>query len=151
MTRLFTLVVLGLALAATLAEADSQRIQVTVEIVQQTFTGDLAHPKLGDQLISSVKLSDQHGSDVGTGAGACTIVSVPQPPEVEDTLLQCLLTAVFDQKGQITFGGVAPLPEVGVVAQFGILGGTGDFRQARGEATLVVISPTLQDATFDLK
>jgi hypothetical protein len=151
MTRLVTLVVLGLALAATLAEADSQRIQVTVEIVQQTFTGDLAHPKLGDQLISSVKLSDQHGSDVGTGAGACTIVSVPQPPEVEDTLLQCLSTAVFDKKGQITFGGVAPLPEVGVVAQFGIFGGTGDFRQARGEATLVVISPTLQDATFDLE
>jgi hypothetical protein len=58
---------------------------------------------------------------------------------------------VFDKKGQLIFGGVAPLPEVGVVAHFGIVGGTEDFRQARGEATLVVLSPTLQDATFDLE
>jgi hypothetical protein len=43
------------------------------------------------------------------------------------------------------------LPEVGVEAKFGIFGGTGDFRKARGEATLVVISPTSQDATFDLQ
>jgi Allene oxide cyclase barrel like domain len=150
MTRLLTLVVLGIAVASTLAQAQSTRIHVTAKVVQQKFTGDLANPKLGDQLLTSVELFDDSDIKVGTGVGACTIVSVPQPPEVEDTLLQCLLTAVFDKKGQITFGGVAPLPEVGGVAQFGIFGGTGDFRQARGEATLVVISPTLQDATFDL-
>ena len=76
---------------------------------------------------------------MGTGAGAYTIVSVPEPPAVEDTLLQCLLTAAFDKKGQIIFGGVAPLPDVGVVAEFGILGGTDRFQKARGEATLTVI------------
>ena len=54
MTCLVTLVVLGLAMAATLAEAKAKRLQVTAESVQQTFTGDLAHPKLGDQLISNV-------------------------------------------------------------------------------------------------
>jgi hypothetical protein len=43
------------------------------------------------------------------------------------------------------------LPEVGVEARFGIFGGTGDFRKARGEATLGVISPVLQEATFDLQ
>jgi hypothetical protein len=30
------------------------------------------------------------------------------------------------------------------------LGGTDQFREAEGEATVVVISPTLQEATFDL-
>src|SRR5919202_4393613 len=100
MNRLLTLVALSLALALAPAfgEAKSKRIHVTAKIVQQTFTGDLASPKLGDQLISSVELFDQHDEKVGTGAGACTIVSVPHLPEVEDTLLQCLLTAAFDQK-----------------------------------------------------
>jgi hypothetical protein len=72
------------------------------------------------------------------------------PPQ--DTLLQCLITAVLTKftKGQLMFGGVAPLPEVGVEAHFGILGGTGDFREARGEAILVVITPELQDGTFVL-
>ena len=152
MTRLLTFIVLGLvmAFAPALGEAKLKRLHVTTEIVQQAFTGDFDHPKLGDQLISSVTLSDKQAI-VGTGAGVCTIVSVPQPPADGETLLQCLLTAVFDKQGQLIFGGVAPLPQPGVVAQFGILGGTEDFRKARGEATLVVLSPTLQDATFDLE
>jgi hypothetical protein len=153
MTRLLTLVVIALALVSAQVEAKSKRIHVTVEIVQQAFTGDISQPKLGDQLISSVKLFDKHHEEeqVGTGGGACTIVSVPEPPAVEGTLLQCILTAVFDQKGQITFGGVAPLPQPGIMATFGILGGTDDFRKVRGEVTLTVISLTLQDAVFELE
>ena len=41
--------------------------------------------------------------------------------------------------------------EVGAVGRFGILGGTDDFRTARGDVTIVVITPELQDATFDLE
>jgi len=145
MKHVLTLMIVALALTSTVAEAQAKRIHVTAQVVQQTFTGDLAHPQLGDQLISNVVLLDEHHRQVGTGTGACTVVSVPPL----DTRLQCLLGAVF-AGGQITFGGVAPLPEVGVEARFGIFGGTGDFRKARGEATLVVISPVLQDATFDL-
>ena len=48
---------------------------------------------------------------LGTGAGFCTVVSVPP----EDTLEECLLTAIFAE-GQIIFGGIAPLAEVGAVA-----------------------------------
>jgi hypothetical protein len=150
MTRLLTLVVIALALVSTQAEARSKRIHVTVEIVQQAFTGDISAPKLGDQLISSVKLSDKQDV-VGSGGGVCTIVSVPESPGEGETLLQCLLTAVFDQKGQILFGGVAPLPQPGIMATFGILGGTDDFRKVRGEATLTVISLTLQDAVLELE
>jgi hypothetical protein len=145
MTRCLTLLVLALAVTATLAEAKAKRLHVTAEVMQQTFTGDLAQPQLGDQLITSVVLRDEAGEEVGTGAGACAIVSVP-PLAIR---LQCLLTAVFAH-GQIMFGGVAPLPEPGVVAQFGIVGGTDAFRKARSEASLTVLSPTLQDAVFDL-
>jgi hypothetical protein len=143
MPRFVTLMVLGMALTATLAEAKANHIHVTAEVVQQTFTGDLANPQLGDQLITSVVLRNENGDEVGTGAGACSVVSVPL------IRLQCLLTAVF-ANGQIIFGGVAPLPQTNVAAQFGILGGTNDFRKARGEAILTVLSPTLQDAVFDL-
>jgi hypothetical protein len=151
MTRLVTLVVLALAFVSTQAEARSKRIHVTAQIVQQTFTGKLDRPQLGDQLISSVKLFDTHDEQVGTGAGVCTIVSVPESPNLDDTFLQCFLTATFDQKGQIIFGGTVPFPQLGIVGRFGIVGGTDDFRKTRGEAALVVITPELQDATFDLE
>ena len=54
MARLLTLVVLALALTSTLAEAKSTHLQATAKIVQQSFTGDLDAPKLGDQLISKI-------------------------------------------------------------------------------------------------
>ena len=146
MKPVLVLAIVALALASTAAEAQAKRIHVTAQVVQTIFTGDLANPQLGDQLITSVVLLDEHHRQVGTGAATCTVVSVPPLA----TRLQCILGAVF-AGGQITFGGLAPLPEVGVEATFGIFGGTGDFRKARGEATLVVISPTLQDAKFELQ
>jgi hypothetical protein len=145
MTRHAILVVLGIAIASTLCEAKSERIHVTARVVQQTFTGDLTNPRLGDRLINNVELLDESGTKVGTGGAACTIVS--EPPL--DTLEQCLLTAVF-AGGQIIFGGLASLPEVGAVARFGILGGTDDFRKARGDAILVVTTNGTIDVTFEL-
>jgi hypothetical protein len=147
MTRLLTLVVLGLALVSTLAEAKSKRIHVTAQVVQTAFTGESAMPKIGDQIITSVVLFDKTDTKVGIGAGACTVVSVPPL----DILTQCLITAVLTDRGQIIFGGVAPLPDIGAVGRFGIFGGTDDFRNAQGEVTLVVLSPEFQDATFDLE
>ena len=151
MTRLVTLVVLALALVSTQAESRSKRIHVTAEIVEQTFTGDIANPAIGDRLITSAELFDKHDEqEVGTGAGVCTVVSVPEIPSPKDTVIQCLISAVFDQ-GEITFGGAVQFPEVGAVGQFSILGGTGKFRKARGEATLTVLSPNTQDAVFELE
>ena len=146
MKHVLILVIIALALTSTIAEAQAKRLHVTAQVVQQTFTGDVAHPQLGDQFITNVVLFDEHNTQIGTGTGACTVVSVPPLA----TRLQCLLAAVF-AGGQITFGGVAPLPEVGLEARFGIFAGTGDFRKARGEATLVVISPVLQDVTFNFQ
>jgi hypothetical protein len=147
MTRLVTLVALGLALVSTRAAAESTRIHVTAKIVESTFIGDQETPKLGDRTINRVVMFDEHNTEVGTGVGVCTIFSLPP----QDTLFQCLITSVFDKKGQIIFGGILPPPDIGAVGHLGILGGTDDFRTARGEVTLVVITPELQDATFDLE
>jgi hypothetical protein len=148
MTRLLTLVALGLTIAVApgLGEAQSTHLHMIATVVQQTFTGDLASPKLGDQLINNVKLFDDSGTQVGTGVAVCTIVS--EPPLA--TLVQCLLSAVFAE-GQIIFGGLAPFPEVDAVGHFGILGGTDRFRKARGDATLIVLSSGDIDSTFDLE
>ena len=148
MTRLVTLVAIVLAVVSTIAEARSKRIHVTAEVTQATFIGTPAEPQLGDRSITNVDLFDKHHTKVGTGTGVCTVVSVPPL----DTRVQCLLSATFDDEGQIIFGGLAPLPEVGVVVQFGILGGTEKFRKARGVVTLAVLTPELtQEATFELE
>jgi hypothetical protein len=139
MTRLVTLMVLTLALTATLADSGSQRIHVTAKIVEATFIGNPNKPKIGDQSINSVVMFDEQDTEVGAGTGICTIISLPP----QDTLFQCLITSVFDTKGQVIFGGIVPPPDIGAVGHFGILGGTDDFRTARGEVTLVVITPDL--------
>ena len=145
--RLFIPVMFGIALSvvSTLSEANSKLIHVTAQVVQQSFIGDPTKPQLGDRIITNIDLFDDSDIKVGTGAGVCTIFSVPPL----DTLEECLLTVVFAE-GQIILGGVAPLPEVGASAQFGILGGTGDFRKARGEVIAVVPAPGISDVTFDL-
>src|SRR5512132_1439533 len=152
MTRLFILVALGLAIAfaPTPGEAALKRIHVIVKVAQQTFTGNLADPKLGDRIIQDVGLFDDSGTKVGAGGAVCTIVSIQE--SAPDTPVQCLLSAValFD-KGQINFGGLAPFPEAGAVGHFGVLGGTDSFRKTRGDATLVVLSNGDVDSIFDLE
>lgn len=145
MPRLFMLVVLGIAVLSTICEAESKRIHVTARVVQTTYTGNPASPQLGDLRVTNVDLLDESGITIGTGAGVCTVVTVPPL----DALDECLITAVFVE-GHIIFGGLAQSPELGVTGRFGILGGTDGFREARGQATLVVTSAEFQDATFDI-
>jgi hypothetical protein len=69
MTRLLTVVALGLAMAfaPTPSQAASKRIHVIAKVAQQTFTGDLARPKLGDRIIQNVELFDESDTKVGAG------------------------------------------------------------------------------------
>jgi hypothetical protein len=149
MTRLLTLVVLCIAVVSTLAEAQSTSIEVIAKIVESTFIGNPRNPKIGDRFINRVVMFDDQDMEmeVGTGVGICTFFSVPP----QDTLLQCLITSEFNDRGQIMFGGIVPPPNVGGEGHFGILGGTGEFSTARGEVTIVVKSPDLQEATFDIE
>ena len=145
MRRLLILVtLLAIAVAPTLGEAaSSKRLHVIARVEQQAFIGDQHNPQLGDRLVNNVELFDDRGRQVGTGGAVCTVVS--QSP----LLVQCLLSAVFAD-GEIVFGGSAPFPVVGAVGHFAILGGTGRFSKARGEATLIVLANGDVDSTFDL-
>jgi hypothetical protein len=107
--------------------------------------GDPTSSQLGEGRITNVALFDENHTSVGTGGASCTIVSISPL----DTREECLLTAVFAE-GQIMFGGLAPLAEIGAVAQFGIVGGTDDLRNARGNVRLVVTTTGIIDVTFDL-
>jgi len=149
MTRLLTLVALGLAIAFAPmpGAAASKRIHVIGDVLEQTFTGDLRNPKLGDRLITSGDLFDDNGRKVGLGAGVCTTV---RTKEASSDMLECLLSATFDQ-GQIILGGEAPFPEPNAVARFGIVGGTDAFRKALGEAIFVVLPNGDFDITFYLE
>jgi hypothetical protein len=148
--RLLTLVVLGLAFAvvSTLREATSKRLHVTIQIAPLTFTGDPDSPQLGDRSIGNADLFDESGASVGTAVSSYTIISVP-PLGTRD---EYLLTAVLAE-GQIIYGGVAPtaaivrVVEVRTKVQWGILGGTGDFRTARGDVTAIVTAPGIFDIT----
>jgi hypothetical protein len=147
MTRFLTLVVVGIAMASTLAVAESQRIHVTAEVVQQAFSNAPSNPpQLGDWRVNNVKLFNKKGDRVGTGTSHCTIVSIPP----RNILEQCLLTALFED-GQIVFGGVAPAAVPGARARFGIVGGTDDFRKARGEVLIVLNLDGTIDVFFDIE
>jgi hypothetical protein len=148
MIRFLTPVAFSLAIAFVPipGEAAPKRIHVFAKLVEQTFTGDPRNPKLSDRLINHVEFYHEDGTKVGVGAAVCTIVNTKKLPR---TLVQCLLTGVFEQ-GRIVLGGEDPFPEPGVVGHFGILGGTDAFRRARGEATLVVQSDRDIDGILDI-
>jgi hypothetical protein len=76
----FVALALAITITPTPGEAVSQRIDVTAKVVQQTFTGNLASPKLGDRIISNVELFDDSDTKVGSDAGVCTIVSIQKTP-----------------------------------------------------------------------
>lgn len=125
--RLLTPVAIGMALVgvATFSEAQLKIMHVTATIAQTIAFG--GQDALGDSNIANFDLADPQGHPVGTLGAHCTIVSVPP----RDTREQCLLTAIVPG-GQILFGGEVPLAVPGASAEFGILGGTGRFRQAHG-------------------
>jgi hypothetical protein len=138
--RFLTPVVFGLALAGmvTVSAAQSHSFQVTATVVQSEAFGN--QDMIGDSNIHNVTLTDPQGQPAGTAAGHCTLISEQPEPVLE----QCLLTFVLPS-GQLILGGIAPLPAPGAEADFGILGGTGQFSKAQGTAHAVV-NP---DKTFD--
>jgi hypothetical protein len=107
--------------------------------------GDPTSLQLGDRRITNVALFDENHTSVGTGGASCTIVSISPL----DTREECLLKAVFAE-GQIMFGGLALVAEIGAMARFGIVGGTDDFRNARGDVRLVVTTTGIIEVTCDL-
>jgi transposase len=141
LTQVFT------AHAPQLARITTQRTAAPTPVHDPSCPAAAPEPSsvpLAPQPSSTVAARLAH-TKVGTGTGFCTIVNIPPL----DTREECLLTAEFAE-GQIIFGGVAPLAEIGAVARSGILGGTDDLRKARGDALLVVTTSGIIAVTVDL-
>lgn len=72
---------------------------------------------------------------------------VSVPPRV--TEVTCLSDSVLAE-GKITVGGVAPFPPTATPVQFSVLGGTDEFRKARGDFVVFAVSPNRLIGTFHL-
>ncbi|MBV9423988.1 MAG: hypothetical protein JOZ98_13820 [Solirubrobacterales bacterium] len=112
---------------------------------------DLGDPgfSLGDQAVFSDNLlTSKNGSVVGYDGGVCTVVRVVNATTGTGTL-QCPVTFSLSN-GQIATQGLVQLTN----GQFtgtqttAITGGTGSFREARGQATVEFLSNTEANITF---
>jgi Allene oxide cyclase len=115
-------------------------------------TGDLAFvdlgatgPSIGDRLVFSAAIFDTKGRQVGRDGAECVIVRL-EPDETPDRqqVVQCTISLVLAD-GQITVQGLAQ----GTDNYFAITGGTGAYRQVRGEVRARDIVP-LQEAEITI-
>jgi hypothetical protein len=95
-------------------------------------------PPLGDVFVLSADILDDHGNVIGRDGGACTTTS-------QDGTVVCNL-AVRLPGGELTVAGLANGPD----NVFAITGGTGIYRNARGEAHAVDTSPLTSNVTISL-
>jgi hypothetical protein len=121
--------------ATTSPRAETLRFRVHFSPFLFTFT-DLdrnGQPSKGDQIVFH-DLLFRDGHQVGQDGGFCTVVN-------NDPLLASCTGTIQLPNGQITFAWLnSPPPR----KQLAITGGTGHFRTARGQGTLVefATSPT---------
>ena len=120
-------------------------IHLTAVIDQQAFIGDANNPQLGNQFVLNGDLFDDSNAKVGHVASSCTVVSIPP----RATEVACLGDTVLAD-GNITIGGVAPFPPTATPVRFSVLGGTGEFRKARGDFVTFAVLPDRLDGTFHL-
>jgi hypothetical protein len=95
-------------------------------------------PPLGDVFVLSANILDDRGRLIGRDGGACTTTA-------QDGTVVCNLGLKLPG-GELTFGGLANGPD----NVFAITGGTGIYRNARGEAHAVDTSPLTSNVTITL-
>ena len=109
--------------------------------------GDLAFidtgapgPSIGDRLVFSNPIFDTEGNRVGRDGADCLIVRIDAsaPPDRQQ-VVQCTISVQFAE-GQITVQGLAQ----GTDNVFAITGGTGAYREAKGEVRAVDITPLVE-------
>jgi hypothetical protein len=96
---------------------------------------------LGDQVAFSDDLFGKTGKPAGVDGGACTLVRIADAASQSGTA-QCDVTYSLAD-GQISTQGLLELTNGGFVGtqSAAITGGTGRYRDARGESTLQFIRP----------
>src|SRR5207237_9585679 len=120
----------ALAATASLSRASvdaSQTIKFALAYHDAQIDLGARGPSLGDERIFADTLLDAQGRKVGYDAGVCTFTSLA-PPEAA-----CQIT-FFPSRGEIATQFLNAPPPRRLVA---IVGGTGAYRAARGEAVIV--------------
>ncbi len=136
-------IVLPTAAAASRSNAsvsESQTIKFAVAYHDVQLDLGKKGPSLGDERIFADSLLDAKGRKVGHDAGVCTFTSLA-PPEAT-----CSIT-FFLSAGQIATQFLNAPPPRKVAA---IVGGTGAYRGARGEAVIVEGPKQTGTVTFQL-
>lgn len=131
--------------------AATQTIKLFALTVQQAEI-DVGTPGfgLGDQFVFSDDLSAQKGSEkIGFDAGVCTIVRLDDHGNTATN--QCVATASLHEgqiaiQGLVTFAGEEG-PGTFVLP---ITGGSGAYKNARGQVTVETLSETESNLTFEI-
>lgn len=111
---------------ATSHDEDGDTIHLVEQIHDFAFLDEgSAGPSLGDRLVFTSDLFDRNGNPVGRDAADCVTVRDPGQQQIA----QCTITVQLSG-GEITFQGLAQ----GTDNTFAITGGTGEYKNARGEA-----------------
>jgi hypothetical protein len=131
---LMTVLALLLIVLITTDSEDTFTVVAALEEEQEVDLGEEG-PSVGDLYAFSGPLLDEsENSTLGRADGQCTTTSSPGPSAEARRL--CIVTATFvEERGgsEIDAQGVGRIEAEDVV--FALTGGTGDFRNARGQAT----------------
>lgn len=143
----------GGALASTngtSAKAANQTFTLFATTVQSADI-DLGEPgfSLGDQFVFADDLAEAEGGPtIGTDGGVCTVVRIDEHSGA--VTVQCVVTGEL-HGGQITVQGLVTFaedaPGTFVLA---VTGGTGAYKNVRGQVTVEEISETEAILTFEL-
>ena len=121
---------------------------VTTKTIDQTPIDPAKPPKLGDTNVITEDVY-RYGKKVGTSDLQCTLVRLDLPKHF--FAAQCFNTTVLPD-GQITAQGYVTSNEIEKVPfKQAITGGTGDYRNARGELTVDEAGDGPAHLTFDLR
>ncbi len=128
------LVLVLLILVVTTSEEDTFTVVTALEEEQEVDLGEEG-PSVGDLYVFSGPLLDEsENRELGRFDGECTTTSSPGPSAEARRLCNVTATFVEEREGaEIDAQGVGRIEAEDVV--FAVNGGTGDFRNVRGQAT----------------
>ncbi|HEX5619979.1 MAG TPA: hypothetical protein VFX51_16270 [Solirubrobacteraceae bacterium] len=133
---------------ASAHNSNSQVFTVTTKTIDETPIDMTKPPKLGDSNVITEEVY-RDGKKVGTSDLQCTVVRVDLAKHFFAG--QCFNTTVLPE-GQISAQGYVTSNEIEKVPfKQAITGGTGDYRNARGELTVDEAGDGPAHLTFDLR
>lgn len=141
------LLAFSLAPAAASAQSNGNKPAWKVLHFFERGEGDIAFidsgapgPSIGDRLVFSNPIFDTDGQRIGRDGADCLIVRIdPTEPPARQQVVQCTISVQLAD-GQITVQGLAQ----GTENYFAVTGGTGAYREARGEVLARDITPLVE-------